>query len=306
MSIIRRDASGNLVYTNHNSHLRKNKPDTPLDNAVVPYIIMVFCAIVDATVFLNLFKLISYDSPFMLGVQVSGFLFGFDVVPIYIGIYLKRLKQGLVKDKTILWCALAAFGISLIMNIFLRISTINELSPAVTTLDVNTSNSVGSTAIALTVFGIGLPFITSLGSFFVSYLTYNPLKIRKDILEEDISNKKEDIRQIEATINEYILNPNFAEDLINDDNAKFEEMKKLHKAIVLEYCDYVRVRLMEHLANPVALNALSEESCEAILERLNRELSVLYSDDTDSSNKTLSPNDITPINPIKKVEGGTV
>ena len=304
MSVIRRNGTGELIYTKQNQHLAKNDPDTPLDKAIVPYLIMAFCAIVDATVFINLFKQISYDSPFMIGIEVAGFLFGFDVVPIYLGIYIRRLNQGLAKGKMILWCALIACGVSIVLNVFLRITTIDSLSP-----DMSVNNAIflnssavsepasgaDGTAVALTVFGIGLPLITSLGSFFVSYLTYDPLKILKNRLEKLIVAKKDDVRQITAIVNEYELNEGFAEDLIHDDDIKFEQMKHLHKAIVLGYCDYVRVRLEEHLANPVALSALSEESGEAILQRLQKELNALYAEyDSDSVNKNAK--EITPLN----------
>ena len=49
----------------------------------------------------------------------------------------------------------------------------------------------------------------------------------------------------------------------------------MQRALVLSYADYVRQRLKEHLANPTAINALSEEICVAILERLDRELAAL-------------------------------
>ena len=59
------------------------------------------------------------------------------------------------------------------------------------------------------------------------------------------------------------------------DEGKYEAMKKMHRAVVINYCEYVRQRLKEHLANPTSINALSEETCVAILERLDRELAAL-------------------------------
>ena len=78
-SIFSRDPNGEFIYNGLNAHTsKKYKADTPLDKSFVPYLIMLFCAVVDATVFINLFKLISYDSPAMLGVEVAGFLVAFD------------------------------------------------------------------------------------------------------------------------------------------------------------------------------------------------------------------------------------
>lgn len=284
-NLISIDRNGEFVYHGLNSHTaKKYRADTPLDKSFVPYLIMIFCAIVDASVFISLFKLLSYDSPFMLGVQVAGCLFAFDVVPLYLGIQLRRIKQGLSKDKFIIWLALVVCILACAMNIALRLMTMEQMSPdlsSATTSYFGTvaqeSQAIGvdATTIALTIFGIILPVLTSVGSFFISYLTYNPLKIRKRLEEEMLAEKKDEIRRLDAILTEYDADTEFAEHLIQDDSGKFEEMKKMQRALVLSYCDYVRQRLKEHLANPTAINALSEEGCEAILERLDRELAAL-------------------------------
>ena len=60
--LITKNRNGEFIYPGLNSHMNKKyKADTPLDNSVVPYIIMLFCALVDAAVFISLFKMISYD-----------------------------------------------------------------------------------------------------------------------------------------------------------------------------------------------------------------------------------------------------
>lgn len=284
-NIISKDRNGEFIYHGLNSHMRKKyKPDTPMDNSFVPYLIMFFCAVVDTTVFISLFKLISYDSPFMLGIQVAGFVFGFDVIPIFLAIQLRRLKQGLTKDAFIMWLALAVVIVAFAMNIILRIMTIDLMFPDLSSVGTNyfgmtttpnASLEIDASAIALTIFGIGLPMLTSVGSFFVSYLTYNPLKVRKRAEEELLNEKKDEIRRLDALLSEYEADEAFAEHLRQDDEGKYEEMKKMHRALVISYCDYVRQRLKEHLADPTAINALSEETCVAILERLDKELAAL-------------------------------
>ena len=283
--LLTKDRNGEFVYHGLNSHIgKKYKADTPLDKSFVPYLIMLFCAVVDASVFISLFKMISYDSPFMLGIEVAGFLFAFDVVPLYIGIQLRRLKQGISKDRFILWLALVVCVLACVMNIALRLTTIEQMSPDLssastsyfgTVTEETADSSVDPTAIALTIFGIGLPMLTSIGSFFVSFLTYNPLKVRKRAAEEMLTEKNDEIRRLDAILSEYEADSEFAEHLCEDDEGKFEEMKKMQRAVVINYCEYVRQRLKEHLANPTAINALSEETCVAILERLDRELAAL-------------------------------
>lgn len=174
-SIFSRDANGEFIYNGLNAHTsKKYKADTPLDKSFVPYLIMLFCTVVDATVFINLFKLISYDSPVMLGVEVAGFLFAFDAVPLYLGIQLRRLKQGISKDRFIVWIAIGVCVLACILNVFLRISTIDLMSPDSasastsyfgTVAEQTASTETDPAAIALTVFGICLPVLTSCGSF---------------------------------------------------------------------------------------------------------------------------------------------
>lgn len=279
------DHNGEFVYHGLNSHIsKKYRADTPLDKSFVPYLIMVFCAIVDASVFISLFKMISYDSPFMLGVQVAGCLFAFDVVPLYLGIQLRRIKQGISKDRFIMWLALVVCVLACVMNVVLRLMTVEQMSPDLssattsyfgTVAQESQTTSIDATAVALTIFGIILPVLTSVGSFFISYLTYNPLKVRKRLEEEMLAEKKDEIRRLDAILTEYDADTEFAEYLVQDDEGKFEEMKKMQRAMVISYCDYVRQRLKEHLATPTAINALSEETCVAILARLDQELAAL-------------------------------
>lgn len=284
-NLISIDCNGEFVYHGLNSHIsKKYRADTPLDKSFVPYLIMAFCAIVDASVFISLFKMISYDSPFMLGVQVAGCLFAFDVVPLYLGIQLRRIKQGLSKDRFIMWLALVVCVLACVMNVVLRLMTMEQMSPDLssattsyfgTVAQESQTTSIDATAVALTVFGIILPVLTSVGSFFISYLTYNPLKVRKRFEEEMLVEKKDEIRRLDAILTEYDADTEFAERLVQDDEGKFEEMKKMQRAVVISYCDYVRQRLKEHLATPTAINALSEETCVAILARLDQELAAL-------------------------------
>ena len=287
-NLISIDRNGEFVYHGLNSHTRKKyKADTPMDKSFVPYLIMVLCGTIDAACFINLFKMISYDSPFLLGIQVAGFLFAFDVVPLYLGIQFRRIKQGLSKDKFIMWLAFIVCVMACVLNIVLRLMTMDQMAPdlsSTTTSFIGTatqeaqaseSTGVDPTALGLALVGIVIPFVTSLGSFFISYLTYNPLMVRKRNEEELLGEKKDEIRRLDAILFEYDADTEFAEHLMQDDEGKFQEMKKMQRALVLSYCDYVRQRLKEHLANPTAINALSEETCVEILERLDRELAAL-------------------------------
>lgn len=267
----------------HNNR-KRFKADTPFDNSIVPYLIMVFCATVDGVVFYSLFSRISYDSPIMLWVEIAGFLFGFDIIPVFVGIQYKRLRQGITKDKFVLIMALIACGLAFAMNIVLRILTINQTSASsvsiatsyMGTMAQETAESgIDATTIALTIFGMCIPVVTSLGSCLISYITYNPLQIKKQRIAEMMEDTRDVVRRFDAILDDYDAEPDFAENLEMEDEAKYQEMQMMHKAQVIGYCDYVRERLKEQLGNPTSNNVLSESVCEAILARLDKELRLL-------------------------------
>lgn len=269
--------SGEIRYHDlHNGDSLKNKPDTPFDRPIVPYLVLFFCAAVDGAVFFSLFSAISYDRPLMLVIQVAGFLFGFDVIPIYIGIHLRRLRQRLSADWFILWLALAACIVVCGMNTFLRIATISQLMPVRFSFlggSASVSSADASTAEALTVFGIGIPLVTSIGSFFISYLTYNPLLVRKRREEYLLAEKRDEIRRLEAALADFDAETEYAQWLLKMDLGHFEETRRLCRAYVLRYCSYVRHRLSESL--PESTAQLDPESCHQLLQRLDDEIACL-------------------------------
>lgn len=282
----------------HHNNRKRFKSDTPFDNSIVPYLILAFCGTVDGVVFYSLFSRISYDSPMMLGVQIAGFLFGFDIVPIFIGIQYKRLQQGITKDKFVLVMALVVSGLAFAMNIALRIMTIDLLSPSTvstatsymgTVTQETTETGIDATAIALTIFGMGIPVVTSLGSCLISFITYNPLKIKKQRTAEMMEDTRDEVRRFDAILDDYDAEPNFAENLESEDEAKYQEMQMMHKAQVIGYCDYVRERLKEQLGNPTSNNVLSESVCETILARLDKELGLLNTQATTDTSAVVVP-----------------
>ena len=268
----------------HYNNRKRFKADTLFDNSIVPYLIMAFCATVDGVVFYSLFSRLSYDSPLMLWVQIGALLFGFDITPIFGGIQYKRLRQGITKDKFVLIMALVVCGLAFAMNIVLRILTINQTSASsvsiatsyMSTMAQETAESgIDATTIALTIFGMGIPVVTSVGSFLISFITYNPLKIKKQRIAEMMEDTRDEVRRFEAILDDYDAEPDFSENLEMEDEAKYQEMQMMHIAQVIGYCDYVRERLKEQLGNPTSNNVLSKSVCEAILARLDKELGLM-------------------------------
>lgn len=275
-------ANGELLYNNLNVHTReKNRPDTPLDKSFVPYLVMLLCAIIDGAVFLSLFQLLSYDEPLLRGIQVSGLLFAFDLVPLYLGIQFRRIRQGLCrKDKFIVWLALAVCVAAFALNAALRLLTMDQLTPDLSTgtsymgvQQEQAQTETDSSTIALTIYGIVTPFLTSVGSFFISYLTYNPLKIQMARYERLIHEKEDEVRRLESMIGEFEADQDFAQRLQADDERQYLAMRALSRAIALSYCTLARQRLKEKLADdPASVNLLAEMDVETLLERLHREM----------------------------------
>lgn len=304
---------GEIIYDSPRLDVeRKYKADTPFDNAIVPYVIMIFCAAVDFFVFRSMFEKISYDSKIMMAVQIGGLLFGFDVVPIFIGIQYRRLKQGLSKDKFILKMALLVCALACALNVGLRIATIDKMSPDLSSssnsyygaaeTETESANKPDSTAVALSVFGMVLPVVTSLGSCFISYLTYNPLLIRKKRLEEALVNKKDEARRFDAILSEYNADLDYAERIKKDDADKYNEIQKTRGAKVVGYCDYVRERIKEYMSDPTSTNILSKDEYAGILKRLDDEQPLYEKTDTSEKltekqhNEEKHVNLVTPVN----------
>ena len=276
--VFTRDNNGEYIYNDLGTHIKaKYKPDTLFDKPWMSYVIMVICGIVDCVVFISLFSILSYDSPILLAMQVLGCFFAFDIVPIYGGVQLKRMRQGLSKDKFLFYLAAGVFTLAFVMNAVLRILSISIVTPdasgtsyfgTVSSADTGTDSS----AVALTVFAIIIPLLTSLGSFLVSYMTYRPWRIKRYMAEKMLSKKKDEIRRLDAYLSEFEADKDFAQKLLKHDEGKFIEMQKYHRALALSYAAYVRQRLKEHLADPVATNILSEEFGKELLERIEKEL----------------------------------
>lgn len=268
----------------HSDTEKKYKADLALDKSIVPYLVMILCATIDLVFFISLAQIISYDNLLMSIFEVAAFMFAFDVVPIYLGFQYKRVKMKVTNDKGILLAAVTVFVLGVILNIVLRVLTIHDLSPgqAVETASMygriaeNTADSsVSNMDLAGAILGMVCPIITSVGSFYISYISYHPWKIKVRSLEERISDKKDALRRYEALLQEAKADENFEMNIKDDDERKYEEMKKYQKAKVLGYCDYVRQRLKEHIGDPTSNNILSEEACLELLARLDKELKAL-------------------------------
>ena len=288
--LIDRSIGGEFIYKNLNRHLASRyKPDTLFDRSFIPYLVLLFCAVADGAVFYNLFQMLSYDAVFFQIVQVGGLIFGFDAVPVYAAIQLRRLKDKLSHDWFIMWLAAAAFLLAFSVNTALRLiippeqgmsdpAQIEETLPGSAQnpkAPAESNQEQEAHGLAMVLFGICMPAITSAGSFFISYNTYDPLKIMAGRLEKDIGLKKDEIRRMDAIIQDFDNQDHRTE----MDTQLYNAKKRSYRALAISGSKYAIQKIKEHLAqDAAAISLLSRASCISLLNRLDRTVEALESE----------------------------
>ena len=279
----KRESNGEIMDGTVNNILNeKHRPDNPLDRSFVPYLIMLFCMGVDLTIFLSLFKMISYSSPVLLAVQVGGFLLCFDFVPVFLGIMLRRSKAGLSSSKLMMYLALAVFIGAAVVNLVLRLQTLDLVAPAPTAIvdtgslmvgeETAAAASIGSKEIAQTIFAVVVPLLTSAGSFFVSYVTFNPLKVMQKRYEKLLALKRDELRRVQAILSEYNADSNYEETLRSEERVKYTQTSLEQRSRLAKYMLYTRQKLIEALNDPASTSALSADDYQMLLEKVNSTL----------------------------------
>lgn len=242
----------------------KYKPDSLFLWGPVPYVLMIACIIIDISFFKSLFSELSYDSPLLVVMEISGLAFACDVVPVFTGILSKRMKQGLSRDKQNLYLLLAVPILALIINGVLRVATMPSTAG---------DGPVDAVTAALTLIATAVPVFTSVGSYAISFLTYTPLETKMCKEELALEEAKDTCRRLEAIEAECA---DFdAERLKEMDRQHLINAKKELFNDALRLCAEVRLKLMEELADPASTNVLSKTQCDAIFARLSEELKAL-------------------------------
>ena len=263
-SFARKNNMGELVCEDLDRAIKKKyKPDTICKSSIISFFIMVICITIDIAFYINLFRLISYDEPNMIILEVAGLSMASDFVPIYIAMIAKRIRQGISKEKPLLALSIIVTVIALITNAFIRIATMSTVS---------SSGTLDAPTLCITLFAVIVPIMTSLTSGIVSYYAYDPLS--KKMLKEEIgiAELTEEIRRYKAIISDYTYDENCEEELKKLDTGYYNIAKRslLNEAVAI--CNNVRVKLMEYLGNPTATNMLSESQVDDVFNRLNKEL----------------------------------
>lgn len=250
----------------------QHRTETLFESRKAPYVWACILALVDLAVFFSLFEHIGYDSPALIMAQISVFLICFDVLPIYLGLLLKKQRQGLEVDKRNIIIVVVLIILGFVVNIILRILTIDLLSGsssaasvALEALLVNeTESEIPMSDIGYTLFSIVSPMICAALGYTVSYINSNPLQWQAWAQEDQIRYKQDEVRRVEAIVNEYENNKLYAQNLLKDDEDQF--IASIYEIISLttEHCIYVRQKLKEHLLDPASSSALSVDPYQKI------------------------------------------
>ncbi|MCR5607890.1 MAG: hypothetical protein K6G26_02365 [Lachnospiraceae bacterium] len=133
-------------------------------------IMLLLCAIMNGAVFYNLFSLLSYHCTAILIIEIILFLFVFNVIPVFMGVYMKKTNKSLLKGRVLPKLSFGIVVMTSIINIVLRIITIEQISLRTRTMSAIVSDR--SIAVILTIVNCLFPIITAAGSYIITYIIY--------------------------------------------------------------------------------------------------------------------------------------
>lgn len=270
---------GGLEYSSAPDHIgTRFAPDAGTEKAWVAALLAVLFLGVDFSRFYAMLSVVCYDSTLMLCASIVGLAITFDVLPHYLALEARRFRQGLSRSRSLLLAALLPCLLGCVLNCVLAYRT--ETMPVQTLRtsflgSLTEKTSEAETDYTMILFNAALPVLTSIASFVVSYLCFDPLRIRIRRLERLITASDEEMRKLRSTLADYEADPAFEERLLQDNRAKFMEAKRLVYVRAEQYAVYVRQRLLERLQDPTAANILAREDIGKLMRRLNAELTML-------------------------------
>ena len=253
------------------------KADTKWEHPAMAVVVMLLCGTLDFIMFRQLFGSFLYDNVWIQWFSIIGLLIGFDAAPIYLGMAAKKRKQGLNTSKVVTGVFLFAFIVSFIINVILRIAMKDQVLPDLEKMatsvfgDVSMGIPVNERALPYALFTAVLPLVTSLVSFGISFMTFNPLKQKLKKLREEQYFLERDLDSIKAVLAEYEYDRDFQERIMEDDVRNYWIAREMAKEKAMMYLDYVRERIAEHLGTPSAANAMVSTQREKLEELFRTE-----------------------------------
>ena len=201
-------------------------------------------------------------------------------VPLSIaGIELRRYQQGLssrTRKNIILITTIIIFAAAFVGCFFFRVFT-RDLTYSVETAANLTNTMVSDPAVAeaesggvevlvAAVYGGIIPLLTSLVSFVVSYLAYDPLGCRLQRLEKERVGLQSNILEAEKALAEAETSEEYCRGLIARENDLYRTFMSRLDADALELKQVARVLVMEKQKTPDQVTEVSREAAELMQE----------------------------------------
>ena len=262
---------GNVMFTTGMNVIRKrHKPNSIFEHPIVSVIALFLFGVIDVALFYQLLTPVVDESGITLIVGLLALFTGMDFAPIYLAMRLREKKQKYKVDNIMLWFFLLSFLITFAMNCMLRYALRDTAVANMTEVSINGNESVAvnSFSAVYSAFCAILPLITSLCSFGISYAIYNPLRTELQKAEEIRNMLDEDITQTEAVLTSITADTDMLKRLLSEDTDHYECTIEMVRERALEYSDYVRERIKEHMGEAAATNELSKEHRDEFISNL--------------------------------------
>ena len=260
------DREGNLHFPIRSEQLPEHyRADSGWESPSAAIVVMLVCGLLDFVVFKQLFATMLYDYVLIQWLSIIGCLVAFDLAPIYMGILVRKKAQGYRTGTFVIALLLFAFLMVLAGNVALRIIQRNVLVPDLSSFSSSVLGPVENTsqenevAYPYAIFSSMLPLATSIVSFAVSYISSDPLKARLRLLHREHIELEDAIGMLDSVLLEYEIDPDLKGRLLADDDYAYFKKLQMARERGLQYCDYVRERLKEHLGEASSTNELSKD-----------------------------------------------
>ncbi len=255
------------------------KADNIYSNIWLVNILVFACVCVDLYCIKVLWNLVMEEDYIFVWMSAAACAVALDVPLAIAGNEVKRCQQGLcsrAERNAVLILAGIIFAIAFVGSFLFRVDT-RELTYSVGTAGnlVNTmaagsaasgAESGGSSVLMAAVYGGIIPLLTSLVSFVVSYLAYDPLGCRLQRLEKERVGLQSNILEAEKALAEAETTEEYCRGLIARENDLFRIFMSRLDADALELKQVTRVLVMEKQKNPDEVTAVSREAAELMRE----------------------------------------
>ena len=229
--------------------------------------ILVATSCIDAAIFYSLFAEISYDAPWLIAVQLLAFVLAFDFIPFLLGIQSRIMQYQGKSNKVVIWFSLIATVLAFVLNMVIRIMSING-----TSADTMMTDAGNMDAYSVGILSCVLPMITSIVGFTGSYYTFDYKQALLKKYKRLIADRQEQLNYLQTLIYEYEGTADHKEFLSNRDLEAYEQAKSVHRILALKYCTYIRTKLMKKMKDPASVTALSADCSKQIMNEYKKKL----------------------------------